>query len=82
MERYGRLVFGGNNNGIGLGGYIAGGGYGPLSPVFGLAVDNVLEIKVPRHIRNEPRSEKTGLRGFRPELTQTGLYSHTRWLEA
>ena len=31
---------------------------------------------------NEPRSEKTGLRGFRPGSTQTGLYSHTRWLEA
>ena len=30
----------------------------------------------------EPRSEKTGLRGFRPGLTQTGLYSHRRWLEA
>ena len=29
----------------------------------------------------EPRSEKTGLRGFRPGPTQTGLYSHTRWLE-
>ena len=28
---------------------------------------------------NEPRSEKTGLRGFRPGLTQTGLYNHTRW---
>ena len=25
---------------------------------------------------NEPPSEKTGLRGFRPGLTQTGLYSH------
>ena len=31
---------------------------------------------------NEPRSEKTGLRGFRPGPTQTGLYSHRRWLEA
>ena len=31
---------------------------------------------------NEPRCEKTGLRGFRPALTQTGLYSHRRWLEA
>ena len=31
---------------------------------------------------NEPRCEKTGLRGFRPGLTQTGLYSHRRWLEA
>ena len=29
----------------------------------------------------EPRSEKTGLRGFRPGLTQTRLYSHRRWLE-
>ena len=25
----------------------------------------------------EPRSEKTGLRGFRPGPTQTGQYSHT-----
>ena len=30
----------------------------------------------------EPRSEKTGLRGFRPGPTQTGLYSHRRWLES
>ena len=30
----------------------------------------------------EPRSEKTGLRGFRPGPTQTGLYSHRRWPEA
>ena len=26
--------------------------------------------------------DKTGLRGFRPGLTQTGLYSHGRKLEA
>ena len=31
---------------------------------------------------NEPRCEKTGLRGLRPGPTQTGLYSHRRWLEA
>ena len=31
---------------------------------------------------NEPRCEKTGLRGFRSGPTQTGLYSHRRWLEA
>ena len=31
---------------------------------------------------NEPCREKTGLRGFRPCPTQTGLYSHRRWLEA
>ena len=30
----------------------------------------------------EPRCEKTVLRGFRPGPTQTGLYSHRRWLEA
>ena len=30
----------------------------------------------------EPCCEKTGLRGFRPGLTQTGLCSHRRWLEA
>ena len=30
----------------------------------------------------EPRCEKTGLQGFRPGPTQTGLYDHTRWLEA
>ena len=32
--------------------------------------------------RNEPRCEKTGLRGFRPGPTQTRLYSHRRKLEA
>ena len=26
----------------------------------------------------EPRCKKTGLRGFRPGPTQTGLYSHRR----
>ena len=30
----------------------------------------------------EPRSEKTGLRGFPPGSTQPGLYSYRRWLEA
>ena len=30
----------------------------------------------------EPRSENTGIRGFRPGPTQTGLYSHRRWLKA
>ena len=30
----------------------------------------------------EPRCEKTCLRGFRPGPTQTGLYSHRRWLKA
>ena len=30
----------------------------------------------------EPRREKTGLRGFRPGLTRTSLYSHRSRLEA
>ena len=30
----------------------------------------------------EPRLEKTGLRCFGLGPTQTGLYSHRRWLEA
>ena len=30
----------------------------------------------------EPVREKTNNLGFRPGLTQTGLYSHRRWLEA
>ena len=36
---------------------------------------------LPTMCLNEPRSAKTGLRGFRPGPTQTGLYSHRRWLE-
>ena len=34
------------------------------------------------HLVYEPLCEKTGLRGFRPGPTQTGLYSHRRSLEA
>ena len=33
-------------------------------------------------VSNEPRREKTGLRGFRPGPTHTRLYSYRRWLEA
>ena len=31
---------------------------------------------------DEPRCEKTDLRGFRPGPTLTGLYNRIRWLEA
>ena len=31
--------------------------------------------------KSEPRCEKTGLQEFRPGPTETGLYSHRRWLE-
>ena len=34
------------------------------------------------HLSFEPRCEKTCLRCFRPGPTQTGLYSHRKWLEA
>ena len=30
----------------------------------------------------EPRCEKSGLLGIRPDPTQTGLYNNRRWLEA
>ena len=31
--------------------------------------------------RYGPRQKKTCLKGFRPDPTQIGLYSHRRWLE-
>ena len=38
---------------------------------------------VASHVKiGEPRREKTGLRGLRPGLTQTNLYSHRSRLEA
>ena len=36
----------------------------------------------PPGILIEPVHEKTNILGFQPGLTQTGLYSHKRWLEA
>ena len=47
---------------------------------------NTLYLSSPRLcffiVLNEPRCAKTGFRGFRPGPSQTGLYSHRRWLEA
>ena len=34
------------------------------------------------YVSFEPRSEKTGVRGFRPGQTQTGMYNHRRRPEA
>jgi len=31
---------------VGLGGYLSGGGHGAISPIFGLAADQVLEMEV------------------------------------
>ena len=53
-----------------------------LVPVYCQTNPVVIESTKAKKSRNWPRSEKTGLRGFRPGLTQTGLYSHRRWLEA
>ena len=39
-------------------------------------------VQTPHTVIIEPRSEKTGLRGFRSAPTQTWLYNHRRWLEA
>ena len=47
-----------------------------------IVYSSVQEQHIELSIRNEPRCEKTGLRGFRPGPTQTRLYSHRRWLEA
>ena len=44
--------------------------------------NNVTQYNCKAKHKNEPRCEKTGLQGFRPGRTQTGLYSHRRWLEA
>ena len=41
-----------------------------------------MQLKKSSTRQYEPRSEKTGLRGFRPGPIQTRLYSHRRWLEA
>ena len=40
---------------------------------FSLSVPRIL---MSRNKKNEPCCEKTGLRGFRPGLTQTGLCNH------
>ena len=54
--------------------------------VFSVCWDISLMLEVGRAImtamKNKPRCEKTGLRGFRLGPTQTRLYNHTRWIEA
>ena len=54
---------------------------GPLVLQIELVEFNVyISTEVP--VLNEPCCEKTGLQGFRPGPTQTGLYCNRRWLEA
>ncbi|KAL0568185.1 hypothetical protein V5O48_013807 [Marasmius crinis-equi] len=45
-EKAGRAVVGGGDGSVGLGGHIQGGGHGPLSSSFGLAADQVYQVKV------------------------------------
>jgi FAD/FMN-containing dehydrogenase len=39
------MLAGGASVSVGIGGYLTGGGHGPLSPVYGLGADNVLEME-------------------------------------
>jgi FAD binding domain len=41
-----RIVVGGGNPTVGLGGHIGGGGHGPLTSTYGMAADNVLQATV------------------------------------
>ncbi|KAL8739536.1 MAG: hypothetical protein Q9184_008589 [Pyrenodesmia sp. 2 TL-2023] len=43
---HGMTTIGGQDPSVGLGGHLTGGGHAPISGVYGLAADNVLEIEV------------------------------------
>lgn len=45
-EDVGRLVVGGGASTVGLGGYIQGGGHGPMSSHYGLAADQILQVRI------------------------------------
>ena len=44
--QHGRIIVGGMDPNVGIGGYITGGGHSPISGQHGLAADQVLEMKV------------------------------------
>jgi FAD/FMN-containing dehydrogenase len=44
LDKYDRVVVGGGGKSVGLGGFITGGGHSLLSPRYGLAVDQVLQM--------------------------------------
>ena len=65
-----------------LGGGLAALGFKPdlIRTLVSMATESshrVIMVKTVSPLLNE----KTGLLGFRPGPTQTGLYSHRRWLE-
>lgn len=44
--KYNHVIVSGNDATVGLGGHIQGGGHGPLSSTFGLAADNIYQVRV------------------------------------
>ena len=50
----------------------------------GLMPGSIRQVGIVHHnlFIYEPRCEKTGLRGFQPGMTQTGLDNYRRWLKA
>lgn len=46
LNKFDRVLVGGGGKSVGLGGYITGGGHSLLSPRFGLAADQVLQMTV------------------------------------
>jgi hypothetical protein len=44
--QHGRIVVGGMDPNVGIGGYITGGGHSPISGQYGLAADQVLEMEI------------------------------------
>ena len=46
LDKHGKLIVGGVEPTVSLGGYTLGGGHSPIGRMFGLAADNVLEIEM------------------------------------
>nr|CEG03977.1 unnamed protein product [Fusarium acuminatum CS5907] len=62
--KYDHIIVSGNNATVGLGGYIQGGGHGPLSSTFSLAADNIYQVRVVTtqgHILTADATQNQGL---------------------
>ncbi|KAK3088377.1 hypothetical protein FSP39_018432 [Pinctada imbricata] len=46
LTQYGRVIIGGSAHTVAMGGYTLGGGHSPMSRMFGMAVDNLLEVEM------------------------------------
>jgi FAD/FMN-containing dehydrogenase len=46
LDRLNQTIVGGSGRTVGVAGYVTGGGHSPLSPRYGLAADNVLEMEL------------------------------------